>query len=116
VEEVIKEDYSKDGPVLRDDVLKRLRVADEKPKVVKPQISFKGIIVEGIQGLGGTAQAFTDISMKIDENQTILENEKKGFIHKIKKIFHQMLNKGSFIKCSTKSRNRLFMMWSTLIP
>ena len=93
VEEVIKEDYSKDGPVLRDDVLKRLRVADEKPKVVKPQISFKGIIVEGIQGLGGTAQAFTDISMKIDENQTILENEKKGFIHKIKKIFHQMLNK-----------------------
>jgi hypothetical protein len=93
VEEVIKEDTSNDGPVLREDVLKKLKVADEKPKTVKVQVSFKNILIEGIQALGGTASVLTDIAAKLDENQTILENEKKGFVYKIKKLMQQMFNK-----------------------
>ncbi|MDR0497456.1 MAG: hypothetical protein LBH42_07575 [Treponema sp.] len=92
-EEVIKEDFSKDGPDLRNDVLKRLQVADDKPKVVKPQISFKSILIEGIMGLGATAQTFTDILAKMEENQAVLESEKKGFMQKLKKLVQQMLNK-----------------------
>jgi len=92
-EEVIKEDTSSEGPTLREDVLKKLRVADSKPKAVKVQVSFKSILIEGIQTLGGTAQTFTDIAGKLDENETILENKKKSFFQKIKKIVHQMLNK-----------------------
>jgi hypothetical protein len=92
-EEVIKEDHSSEGPTLRNDVLKRLQVADDKPKTVKVQVSFKSILVEGIIGLGGTAQTFMDIVAKLDENHNILENEKKGFIHKFKKLMQQMFNK-----------------------
>jgi hypothetical protein len=92
-EEVIKEDFSKEGPALREEVLKKLKVADDKPKTVKPQISFKSILIEGIQGLGGTAITFTEIAKKLDDNQVVLENEKKGFIQKIKKLMQQMFNK-----------------------
>jgi len=92
-EEVIKEDTTSEGPSLRDDVLKKLRVADNKPKAVKVQVSFKGILIEGIQTLGGTAQTFTDIAAKMDENETIMEAKKKSFIQKLKKLMQQMLNK-----------------------
>jgi len=92
-EEVIKEDTSAEGPTLRDDVLKKLKVADSKPKTVKAPVSFKNILIEGIQTLGGTAQTFSDIISKLDENEIILENKKKSFFQKLKKIFHQMINK-----------------------
>jgi len=92
-EEVIKEDNSAEGPTLRDDVLKKLKVADNKPKTAKVQISFKSILIEGIQTLGGTAQTFTDIAGKLDENEIVLENKKKSFFQKIKKLIQQMLNK-----------------------
>jgi len=92
-EEVIKEDTTSEGPALREDVLKKLRVADNKPKAAKVQVSFKSILIEGIQTLGGTAQTFTDIAGKLDENETILENKKKSFIQKLKKLMQQVLNK-----------------------
>jgi hypothetical protein len=92
-EEVIKEDTSPEGPTLREDVLKKLQVADNKPKAAKVQISFKSILIEGIQTLGGTAQTFTDIAGKLDENEVVLENKKKGFFQKLKKLLQQMLNK-----------------------
>ena len=92
-EEVIKEDYSKDGPALREAVLKKLYVAEEKPKAVKAQVSFKGILIEGIQSLGSTAGIFTDVAAKMDENQITLQNRKQGFMQKLKKLFQQMLNK-----------------------
>jgi hypothetical protein len=93
VEEVIKEDYSKEGPELRDEILKKFKVADEKPKAVKAQVSFRNILIEGMQGLGSTAATFNEICQKLDENQTILENEKKGFIQKLKKLMQQVFNK-----------------------
>jgi len=92
-DEVIKEDYSKDGPTLREDVLNKLKVAESKPKTVKPQISFKNILLEGIQGLGGTSGTFTEVVTKLDENQTILENRNHGFLHKLKKLIQQVFNK-----------------------
>jgi hypothetical protein len=92
-EEVIKEDTTADGPTLRDDVLKKLKVADNKPKVAKVQISFKSILIEGIQTLGGIAATLTDIVAKLDDNQTIMENKKKSFIQKLKKLMQQVLNR-----------------------
>ena len=93
VEEVIKEDTSSEGPALRETVLKKLKVAGEKQKTLKVQVSFRNVLTEGIQILGGTAQTFSTILTKLDENQTILENEKKGFFDKIKKLMQQVFNR-----------------------
>ena len=93
VDEVIKEDYSKDGPALREDVLKKLAVAENKPKKEKAPVSFKVILVEGIQGLGGTATTLTDIAGKLDENQLLLERKKKTLAQMIKKVMQQIFNR-----------------------
>jgi hypothetical protein len=92
-EEVIKEDTSSEGPALREEVLKKLKVADNKPKTVKAQVSFKSILIEGIQTLGGTAATFTDIAGKLDDNEVVMENKKKSFFQKLKKLLQQVLNK-----------------------
>jgi len=93
VEEVTKEDYSDDGPALREAVLKKLQIAENKPKAAKVQVSFKNILLEGIQGLGGTAATFAEIIVKLDENQITLQNAKQGFMLKFKKLMQQMFNK-----------------------
>ena len=91
-EEVLKEDFSKEGPALREAVLKKLHVAQEKPKPVKIQVSFKDTLIEGILVLGGTAVTFTDVAGKMDDNQSVLENRKKSFMQKFKKIMQQVFN------------------------
>jgi DNA-binding MltR family transcriptional regulator len=92
-EEVLKEDYSPDGPALREAVLKKLQVADAKPKAVKVEVSYKTILVEGIQSLGATAATFSEISAKLNENKAILESKKNGLIQKIRKLLQQVFNK-----------------------
>ena len=93
VEELIREDYSKDGPALKSEVLKKLKVEEAKPKVAKAPVSFKGILIEGIQTIGGTSGSFTDISVKLDENHTILENRKSGLFNKLLKLLRQIFSK-----------------------
>jgi hypothetical protein len=93
VEEVIREDYTADGPAIKEGILASLKVATEKPKAAKQPVSFKTILLEGIMGLGSTDTMFIDITAKLEENRAILESEKKGFLVMIKKVFRQMFNK-----------------------
>jgi hypothetical protein len=92
-EEVIKEDTTKEGPALKEKVLKSLAVAEAKPKTAKPQVSFKTILLEGVLIIGTTAQTFQDVAAKMDENNSLLENKKQGFWQKVKKVMAQMFNK-----------------------
>jgi len=93
VEEINKEDYSEEGPSLREAVLKKLQVAEAKPKVVKAQVSFKNILLEGIQNMGSTAPIFSEIIVKMDENQVVLQNKKQTFFAKLKRLMQQVFNK-----------------------
>jgi hypothetical protein len=93
VEEIIKEDFSNDGPALREKVLKSLAVADNKPRAVKVKTSFKAILLEGVHAIGSVYSALNEIALKLDENASLLANQKKGMWEKIKEILQQMLNK-----------------------
>ena len=92
-EEVLKEDYSEEGPVLRESVLNRLKIADSKPKTVKAQISFKSILIEGIQSLGSIAGTLAETATKLDESQAILQAKKQSFMEKLKKLLRQAFNR-----------------------
>jgi len=92
VDELIKEDYSESGSDLRDSILNILKVKDNKPKAVKPQVVFKSILLDGIQVIGGSASTLTEIAGKIDENHNVLENRKKTFFETLKKIIRQITN------------------------
>ncbi|MDR1972473.1 MAG: hypothetical protein LBQ46_11200 [Treponema sp.] len=93
VEELIKEDYSDDGPALRDKVLKSLQVEEAKPKLEKQQVSFKQILLEGLQVIGNTGGALQEIAPKIDENEELLANRKKSPWQKIRRLIQQIMGR-----------------------
>jgi hypothetical protein len=92
IEEVIKEDYSNSGTDLKDSILNLLKVPVEKQKSAKTAVNYKGILMDGIQVIGGASSAFNEIGVKLDENQTLLESRKKGFLHAIKELIRQITN------------------------
>ncbi|MCL2138666.1 MAG: hypothetical protein FWH41_03950 [Treponema sp.] len=92
IEELIREDFSKDSQSLRDAVLKTLTVAEAKPKVVKPKIDYKAILMSGIQAVGSAAIAMNEIAEKINENKETLENQKKGIWQKIRKLLRSIMH------------------------
>jgi hypothetical protein len=91
VDELIKEDYSKDGPAMQEAVLKSLKLVEEKPKAVKPAADFKATLLEGVQVIGGSTSALAEIVGKIDENEVVLANRKKSFWEKVRLIIRQMM-------------------------
>jgi hypothetical protein len=92
VEEVIKED-SNAGKPLRENVLKQMAVPLNKPKTVAPPIVFKNILIEGLNAIGSVGLIMTEVGVKLDENAALMENRKKGFWDKLKRVIQQMLNK-----------------------
>jgi hypothetical protein len=85
-EEAIKEDHAKEGPDLRNRVLKKLEVAENKPQEA-PKASAKNTIIEGLNICGNMAKTFSHIAEVMDGNRTILENRKKSFFEALKEIF-----------------------------
>ena len=92
VEEILKEDYSPSGVDLRDTVLNTLKVAETKTKTVKPEVNYKKILLDGIQVIGGASVSLNEIIHKLDENQTVMESRKKGFLETLKEIIRQITN------------------------
>ncbi|MDR0495727.1 MAG: hypothetical protein LBG95_08910 [Treponema sp.] len=90
IEEVVKEDYSKDGSSLREAVLRSLQVAEEKPKAVKAKILYKDILISGLHAVGASASVLGEVAVKLDENQEVLQNRKKGLWEKIRHLLRTM--------------------------
>jgi len=92
IDELIKEDYSKDGPAMREAVLKALALTDDKPKTVKPKIDYKAMVLSGIVAIGNAATVMNEIIQKIDENEEVLADQKKGFWEKLRQIIRAMMH------------------------
>ncbi|MDR3335943.1 MAG: hypothetical protein LBT16_01950 [Treponema sp.] len=93
VDEVLREDYTKDGAAIRDKILKNFDTPAAKPKNSKPQVSFKSFLIEGLFAVGGISSTLSEILPKLDENGEILDNKRKNFWQKIKNVLSKMLNK-----------------------
>jgi hypothetical protein len=92
VEEVLKEDYSASGADLRDVLINSLRISEAKQNVAKPAVNYKNILLDGIVVIGGASASLSEISAKLSENQTIMENHKKTFMEKIRELIRQITN------------------------
>ncbi|MCL2270576.1 MAG: hypothetical protein FWC24_04450 [Treponema sp.] len=92
IEDLLKEDFSKDGPTMRETVLNSLKVAEEKQKVTKPKISYTDILLSGLQALGNSVSVLNEIAQKVDGNQDVLESRKKGFWEKVRQMIRTMMN------------------------
>jgi hypothetical protein len=92
VEELVKEDYSREGPALQEKVLKALQIPESKAAAQAP-VSFKTVIVEGLMVIGSVAATLAEIGPKLDENGALLENRRKNLWEKVRQILRQMLKK-----------------------
>jgi hypothetical protein len=93
VEELVREDYGKDGPALRENILKSLKVPETETKAVKAPVSYKSILLEGVAVIGAASAALAECGIKLDENEALLANRKKSFWEKFRVVMQQMLNK-----------------------
>jgi hypothetical protein len=95
IEEILREDYSPDAPVLQKRVLKNLAVesADEKKEKEKQPESFKPYLIEGLNALGSAGITLGEILVKVDANHKLFQNKKKSLGEKIKEIFAAIINK-----------------------
>ena len=92
IDEIIKEDYSPNGKELQETILNTLRVAQAKPKAVKPAVNFKNILLDGIVVIGGAGAILNEIGTKVDENESVLRNHRKSIMEKIKELIRQITN------------------------
>jgi hypothetical protein len=93
VEEILKEDYSGEGGALREDLLKRLAVAEEKRQEEKNEVSFKTILMAGRRSLGMLSFTLDDAQRKLDENSAVMESAKNGFWDKVRRLLRAMMHR-----------------------
>lgn len=91
--EILKEDFGSEGESLRDDILKRLEVAEDKSKGQSVERNFKGILVDGARVIIGVGFQLDDAVRKLEENQALLDSLDKSFMTKVKRAIREMLGK-----------------------
>ncbi|MDR1143502.1 MAG: hypothetical protein LBK77_04675 [Spirochaetaceae bacterium] len=93
IEELIREDFSPGGEQLRSAVLQQLAVPENKPRVVKKEVSVKTSLLEGLTVISSTTAALGDIIPRLDENNMVFQNRRQTFGEKLRELFRQMLNR-----------------------
>ncbi len=91
VEEILLEDFSSDGPSLREELLRRFTVAEEKKADDAKAKSFKGILIDGVRTLSAASFALENSVAKLQENSILLASLDQGlgarFRRMIRKLF-----------------------------
>jgi hypothetical protein len=93
VAEILKEDYSSDGPSLRDEALRKLQVADNKGSGKTAEFNYKTAILEGARTIIGVGFQLDDSIQKLNENQGILDSQDRSLLTKIRRLLREMLGK-----------------------
>ncbi|MDR0562344.1 MAG: hypothetical protein LBG73_06610 [Spirochaetaceae bacterium] len=89
-EELLKEDYSPQGAHLREEVLRSLRVAEEKHKT---QVSNRYLLMDGIQIIGSISSILHTIEEKFDYNKYLLEDPEPSFWVRLQRFIDKMMSK-----------------------
>lgn len=84
--EIAEEDFSATKEIKRRTLLDSLSVKVKQTKKKTKQVNTKELLMNTVRALGSLSNQFDEILKKISENQTILENETKGFWARLKKL------------------------------
>ncbi|NLJ47849.1 MAG: hypothetical protein GX430_14980 [Treponema sp.] len=94
VEEILAEDYSSDGPNLRDDILAQLQVKETRKAETAQARNFKAIILDGARVLAGAGYQLEEAIRKLRENSILLENQNRTFLGQMRKMIRRLFNPG----------------------
>ena len=92
VKEVLAEDYSSDGPNLRDAILAQLQVKEEKKAESAQAKNFKAIVLDGARVLAGAGYQLEEAIRKLRENSILLENQNRTFLGQMRKMVRRLFN------------------------
>jgi hypothetical protein len=90
VDEVLREDYSSDGPSLRDALLARIEVKEEKKTARDHEKSFRGVLMDGARALAGAAFSLEDALAKLQDNSAILEARNQSFSARFRRMIRKL--------------------------
>jgi hypothetical protein len=92
VEEVILEDFSSDGPFLREELLRKFAVAAEAKAAEAQSKSFKGLLIEGIRVLSAGSFALEESIAKLQENSALLSSFDQGLGARLKRMIRKLFS------------------------
>ena len=93
-EEFLMEDYSPDGPALREAVLQRYAVASEKKEEKAKARSYKNVILDGIRTLAGVNYTIESALQKLQEASSLIESGNQGFLARLKTLLRSVFSPG----------------------
>jgi len=91
-EEVLLEDFSSEGPELRDAALKRIAVQEEKKASGDKAKSFRGVLVDGARALAAAAFPLEDAIAKLEEASTLLESCDQGLGARLRRMIRRLFS------------------------
>lgn len=91
--EVLNEEYGEESETLREELLKKLKVEEEKPKAKKQQVPFFEILLEGVRFLAGGSVHLQNALVKLKENSDLIQNRKLSFGEKFRRWLKQISKK-----------------------
>jgi hypothetical protein len=92
VEELLLEDYSSDGPRLREELLARLAVAEAKKADDSREKSFKPVIIEGLRALAASSFALGESVAKLEENSSALSSLDQGLGARLRRMIRKIFS------------------------
>ncbi len=92
VEEVLNEDYSSDGPTLREKLLAKLAVAEEKKDAEIKEKSYRGLLMDGARALAGAAWSIDAAATKLGEDSALLQSLEQGLGARLRRIIRRIFS------------------------
>ena len=85
-EEVLHEDFTPEGQVAREEVLRRLEVQEQRKLDLGAEKSYKFLLLDCARALSAAAYSLEDSASKLRENSTIMESRDQGLWARLKKM------------------------------
>jgi hypothetical protein len=92
VEQVLLEDFSSDGPKLREELLKRLAVSEQKKVSNIQEKSFKSVLVDGTRALSAASFALEEAVSKLQDDSAILSSIDQGLGARLKRMIRKLFS------------------------
>jgi hypothetical protein len=92
VEEILLEDFSSDGPALREALLKKLAPLPEKKAEGAQEKSYKALIVDGVRSLSSAAFSLEEALAKLQENSNLLASLEQGLGAKLRRMLRKLFS------------------------
>jgi hypothetical protein len=91
-EELLLEDFSSDGPAMREEILRRFTVAEKKKAEDSQSKSFKGVLIEGLRALAAASYSLEEAVSKLEEDSALLSSFDQGLGARLKRMLRRLFS------------------------